>query len=469
VRTFVRAFVRVLPAILAVAVGGAALTRVADGASDPAAAESGLTTHLATPVLSARRVVDELAVPVGEARLAAKLQPLAASLGASSCLRVTVDGEQIVDVHGDTPLIPASTMKLLTASVALDVLGADHKYTTSVRAAAAPTGGVVNGDVWLVGGGDPLLATQDYLGLFRHPPQPVTSLEALADSVVASGVKQITGRIVGDESRYDTVRYLPSWPKRYISAPEIGPMSALSVNDGFMRNNSFHAAANPAESGAQTLADLLAARGVTVGGVASGAAPSGTVEIASIDGAPLPDVIGEDLSISDNGTSELMLKEIGLETSGAGSTAAGTAAVASHLKAEGMPVDGFTQIDGSGLDRGNRATCNLLTSVLDRAGPHGDLTSKLSVAGETGTLERRFANTSIAGKVRAKTGTLAGVAGLAGFAQATDGTEVTFALLLNGDQSTQAFGIWVSLLTTLLAYPDVSGLSALGPLPPTGG
>src|SRR5262249_39026979 len=156
---------------------------------------------------------------------------------------------------------------------------------------------------------------------------------------------------------------------------------------------------------------------------------------ASIDGAPLPDVIGEDLSISDNGTAELLLKEIGFEASGTGSTAAGTAAVSARLKDEGMPTDGFTQIDRSGLDRRNRATCNLLTSVLDRAGPHSDLTNDLSVAGETGTLERRFANTAVAGKVRAKTGTLSGVAGLAGFAQATDGTEITFALLLNGDQS----------------------------------
>src|SRR4029077_9673610 len=68
-RTLVRGLVRALPVILVVAVGGAALARVVGGASDPAAAESGLSTHLATPVLSARRVVDELAQPVGEARL----------------------------------------------------------------------------------------------------------------------------------------------------------------------------------------------------------------------------------------------------------------------------------------------------------------------------------------------------------------------------------------------------------------
>ena len=468
-RTFLRAAVRILPPLLVAAVGLGALAQVVSADQDPSTPVSGLTTHLATPVLSARRVVDELVQPVGEARLADALQPLAASLTDSSCVRVTVNGDEVIDVHGSTPLIPASTMKLLTSSAALDILGTDHMYKTSVHALVAPVSGVITGDVWLIGGGDPLLATQDYVHTFRRPPEPVTSLEALADNVVAAGVTQITGRVLGDESRYDAQRYVPSWPSRYIRAPEIGPMSALSVNDGFMSNNSFRAAANPAESGAQTLVDLLAARGVTVGGFGSGPAPSGTVEVASIDSAPLPEVVGEDLRISDNGTAELLLKEIGFESSGSGATAAGAAAVTSHLRDEGLPVDGFTMIDGSGLDRGNRATCQLLTSVLDRAGPHSDLTNDLSIAGETGTLDRRFANTVVAGKVRAKTGTLTGVVGLAGFAQGADGTEITFAVLLNGDQSNSGFAIWMSLLTTLIAYPDVSGLADLGPLPPAGG
>ncbi len=467
-RTFARIAVRVLPALLAVLVGAGALARVARASDAPPPAASGLTTHLATPVLSARRVVDELVEPVGEARLADALQPLAASLGDSSCLKVTVGGQPVVDVHGDTPLIPASTLKLLTSSVALDVLGPTYTYKTSVQAAVAPVGGVVNGDVWLVGSGDPLLATQDYVHTFRRPPEPATPLETLADKIVAAGVTQVTGRIIGDESRYDAQRYVPSWPSRYIRSAEIGPMSALSVNDGFMHDSAFHAAANPAESGAQTLVDLLAERGVTVGGVGSGVVPAGTVEITSIESAPLPAIVGEELRISDNGTAELLLKEIGHEESGSGVTASGAAAVTSHLRDEGMPVDGFTMIDGSGLDRGNRVTCNLLTSVLDRAGPHSDLTNDLSIAGETGTLDRRLANTVLSGKVRAKTGTLTGVVGLAGFAQASDGTEVTFAILLNGDQSNDGFGIWVSLLTTLIGYPDLTGLADLGPLPPTG-
>ncbi len=178
-----------------------------------------------SPRRCSRRVAwsDELVEPVGEARLADALQPLAASLTDSSCLRVTVHGDEIVDVHGDTPLIPASTIE------AADV---EHGPRRARRGShlhhvgagdAAPVGGVVTGDVWLVGSGDPLLATQDYVHTFRRPPEPATPLETLADKVVAAGVRQVTGRVLGDESRYDTQRYVPSWPSRYIERPRSGP------------------------------------------------------------------------------------------------------------------------------------------------------------------------------------------------------------------------------------------------------
>jgi D-alanyl-D-alanine carboxypeptidase/D-alanyl-D-alanine-endopeptidase (penicillin-binding protein 4) len=215
---------------------------------------------------------------------------------------------------------------------------------------------------------------------------------------------------------------------------------------------------------------LLQQRGVTVvAGSGSGAAPDGTVELASIQGAPLRDVVGEDLKLSDNGTSELLLKEIGVAASGTGSTLAGAAAVVAHLDEAGLPVEGLTLNDGSGLDRGNTATCEILTAVLDRAGPGSDLTAQMAVAGESGTLDTRFDGTVVEGKVTAKTGSLSGVVGLAGFAEATDGTDVTFALLLNGPQSDQGFAIWMSLLTTLIEYPNLAGLEQLGPRAPAGG
>ena len=467
-----RAIARMLPPLLVAAVGVVALSRVIDATSEPAgAAESATPTssRLATPVLSARRVVDELIEPVGQARLRDALQPLASSMGASSCLRVTIDGDEIVDANGTIPLIPASTLKLLTASVALDLIGPDRTAETTVEVITGPVGGVISGDVWLVGGGDPLLATEAYVKQFRRPQEPRTPLEALADSIVAAGVTQITGRVLGDESRFDTQRYVPSWPQRYINAREIGPMSALSVNDGFI-DSALTPAADPAASAAAELVGLLQLRGVTVvGGSGSGEAPDGTIELASIEGAPLRDVVGEDLKLSDNGTSELLLKEIGVAAAGTGSTLAGAAAVVTHLTEVGVPVDGLTVNDGSGLDRGNTATCEILTAVLDRAGPGSDLTAQMAVAGESGTLDTRFDGTVVEGKVTAKTGSLSGVVGLAGFAEASDGTDVTFAVLLNGPQSDQGFAIWMSLLTTLLEYPNLAGLEQLGPRAPAGG
>src|SRR4029450_7618864 len=110
--------------------------------------------------------------------------------------RVTVYGDEVIDVHGSTPLIPASTMKLLTSSAALDILRANHVYTTSVPPVGAPVSGVITGDVWLVGGGDPLLATQDYVHTFRRPPEPATALEALAGTVLAAGVTQRHGPLL---------------------------------------------------------------------------------------------------------------------------------------------------------------------------------------------------------------------------------------------------------------------------------
>ena len=103
-----------LPVILVVAVGGAAFARESSVERAIRLPRSRASRRISRrPCCPPRRVVDELAQPVGEARLAAALQPIAASLTDSSCLRVTVDGEQIVDVHGDTPLIPASTLKLV--------------------------------------------------------------------------------------------------------------------------------------------------------------------------------------------------------------------------------------------------------------------------------------------------------------------------------------------------------------------
>src|SRR5690606_25091261 len=127
---------------------------------------------------------------------------------ADACLVVTEDGRPILRHNDSTPLTPASAQKILTARAALDVLGPGHRYRTTVVATGEPVDGILEGDVWFVGGGDPVLQTADFASRY-DPPRPTTPLEALADAVVAAGVREIRGAVVGDESRYDTLRSIP--------------------------------------------------------------------------------------------------------------------------------------------------------------------------------------------------------------------------------------------------------------------
>ena len=114
----------------------------------------------------------------------------------------------------------------------LDLFDPDARLTTSFVTTAAPVNGTVSGDLYVVGGGDPLLTTDAYRKTFTHGAQPETDLEAVADQLAATGITHITGSVVGDDSRYDTQRTVPSWKPSYLSDRESSPLSALVVDDG---------------------------------------------------------------------------------------------------------------------------------------------------------------------------------------------------------------------------------------------
>jgi len=112
------------------------------------------TPALSTGVLSARRMPSSLARLAAEAQLATSMGQLAAFLDDRSCLAVAVDGRSVGSWNGDVAVIPASTNKLLVAGAAVEILGAEFRFTTSI-VATRPVNGVVDGDLTLVGGGDP--------------------------------------------------------------------------------------------------------------------------------------------------------------------------------------------------------------------------------------------------------------------------------------------------------------------------
>ncbi len=398
------------------------------------------TTPLRVPVLSARRVPEVISSLVSDTRVRSDLElilanPALAAGRDRSCLLVHQAGRQIFARRPSERLIPASTMKVLTAQAVLSKVGPDETLGTEVRA-ERPVGpdGVVTGPLWLVGGGDPGLATADFAVTPPNEPQVRTSFEALADAVVAGGVRQVLGGVVGDETRYDVQRFVPTWKPTYLTSGQVGPISALNVNHGFASLGPAVAfASQPDLIAASVLTNLLRARGVIVtGGPGEGAAPPTAGVVARVASAPMREVVGSMLRHSDNLAAELLLKELGHRFANDGTTAGGMNVLRDALMSTRLPIADLTAVDGSGLDRSDQATCNLLLAAVEAGGPTGPLATGFSVAGRNGTLAQRFAANPAAGRLRAKTGSLDNVTGLTGYLdQAGGGQPLSFALLAN--------------------------------------
>jgi D-alanyl-D-alanine carboxypeptidase/D-alanyl-D-alanine-endopeptidase (penicillin-binding protein 4) len=428
---------------------------------------------LATGLMSFRRAPTAVAAVTADGRLAAQVSQIYGFLDDRSCAAVSVNG-RLVTAHNELgAVIPASNQKLITAAVALSVLGPDHRSTTKV-VGPAPVAGVVNGDLFLVGGGDPLLTSSDFpIGNDSLPAFNVTSLDQLADTLVAAGVTRVTGSLRGDGSRYDDEFAVASWAKG-VAGVDAGPYDALMVNDSRILGRSSRQS-DPDLAAAKEMVRLLAARGISVdGGAATGTAPTDAAVIGSIDSAPLSGVITEMLTNSDANTAELLLKEIGFKDSGDGSRAAGLNVENRVLQSWGIPLDGINLVDGSGLSADNRVTCAAILAILQRDSD-GSLANAMAIAGQTGTLANEFVGSPVAGRLRAKTGTLdnlpttadpPSVKALAGYLPAPNGDRVEFVLILNSADISLGGHyqpLWSAFAERLNSYPSVPDIAALGP------
>jgi D-alanyl-D-alanine carboxypeptidase/D-alanyl-D-alanine-endopeptidase (penicillin-binding protein 4) len=432
--------------------------------------------RLSTGLLSFRRTAGELSRRLNLSDFGTALQPFLQIVGDRSCAAVSVDG-RLVGSHNPTlQVIPASNQKLLVAAVALDVLGEQYRYTTSV-VGPSPVGGVIEGDLILVGGGDPLLSGDWYAtsNLERFPVFNATSLDELARRLVAAGVTEVRGAVLGDGSRYDDEYTVDSWGGG-VAGVEAGPYDALMANDSRVLGED-QRSSDPNAAAAREFVRLLAQQGVVVsGGAGTGTTPPGSVELASIESAPLAAVIAEMLTTSDNNTAELMLKEIGLVAAGVGTRQAGADVVAATIAGWGVDTTGLVVTDGSGLSLANRLTCTTLLGVLQHSGVDSPVGQGLAVAASSGTLVGIFDGTSVAGRLLGKTGTLnnppfdqdpPAVKALSGYLPVDGGGAIEFVLVLNGptisDQS-EYRPVWGALVSALETYPSVAGPAELGPI-----
>ena len=435
--------------------------------TDPVATTAEPTTTLATtpetttstkpPALLTIRPADRGAISVGTSgtKLAGSLVTFVKSLPADACLVVDEGNSRVVAHRSTNVLAPASTQKLFTATAVLNVLGPEHRFTTQVVSSAPLQGSTIAGDVYLVGDGDPVLSTTTYQASQRHQPALATSIELLADRVVAAGVKRVTGTIIGDEHKFANDRFLPTWGYPYDYTTRTGPLSALVLNDGWIASDQVQP--DPPAFAARSLQRLLEKRGVTFGAQAiSGQAPSVVTTLASVESPQLQAIVDEMLRNSDNMTAELLAKDLDVARHGIGRIDTAALTVLSTLKEEGFALDGVDMRDASGTDKANRASCADLVYMLHSIGNASDTSGNgLPTAGMTGTLSARYNNTAAAGRVHAKTGSILGAAALAGFVDPPPGSrepEITFAFLVNGTDNDTRYTLEDNLIDVLASW-----------------
>lgn len=399
----------------------------ADPVSNPAqvAAPAGLDlrTGRTAPAVAATLVpgaVDAASVRRALARLVTSPE-----LGRHLALRVVdlSNGDAVFE-RGAEAITPASTMKLLTTAAALNALGPRSHFSTRVVA--------TGNRVVLVGGGDPFLASTPARARKQYPDR--ADLTTLAQRTAAVLAKRgITKVVLGyDASLFTGPAVNPHWPATYVPENVVPPISALWADEGRGRGGRY--LDDPAQGAAEVFAAALRAQKIgVVGSPTAQQATAAATEIASVQSASLGEIVQQTLAVSDNNAAEVLARHVGAVVNGDASSVGGLKAIFAVLKGLGVDVSGSQAYDGSGLSRENKLTATTLLDVLRVAASPDhpklrEVITGLPVAGFTGSLRHRFdlGPAQAQGRVRAKTGTLTGVHGLAGIATDLDGNLMAF-------------------------------------------
>jgi D-alanyl-D-alanine carboxypeptidase/D-alanyl-D-alanine-endopeptidase (penicillin-binding protein 4) len=404
-------------------------------------------------------------------------------------LVVDLDHGKPVVAHDPTrALVPASAAKVVTAAAALEQWGPTFRFETPVLADGHLDGeGVLQGDLWIVGRGDPTLVSEQ---LWR-----------LAEELRLQGLREVRGRLGIDSSYFDRVLWHPDWPtgtRRAYKAPvsafaanyssfrvEVSPAAEVGrplrllvapavpyfrVEAGgrtLERPGGLHVEVEPRPDGwgevvrvrgsmgrsdetqtywrsvvypeayaGQLLRAQLQAQGISVrGGTQIGTAPTDARELLRFQGETLGRIVWKLNKFSNNFIAENLTKSLGAVRYGApGTWGKGRRALAEYLEGLGGLGPGEVIVEGSGLSPRNRLSPQSLVKVVRAAaqpfewGP--EFLASLPLGGLDGTLEDRLEQR--ARPVRAKTGHLSGVAALCGMVPDSTGRVLVFAVLVNG-------------------------------------
>jgi D-alanyl-D-alanine carboxypeptidase/D-alanyl-D-alanine-endopeptidase (penicillin-binding protein 4) len=344
-------------------------------------------------------------------------------IGTTGMVVTTTDGTVLANRGADKMLTPASTMKLFTTTVALATLGADRTFSTKVVDAG-------RGRVILVGGGDPLLTNKVSKSAYK-----AASLQTLgkrtAAALKASGTRTIS--LGYDASLFSGPTWNSLWKTKW--KPYEARVAALEIDSGKI---GWRAATNPAKTAAAAFAKWLKKYGITVASVSSAKASTNATQLAAVTSVPLSQIIKRTLKVSDNVAAETLSRQAAIAAGQPGSFSGAARNVTDWLKGKGIWADGAKIYDASGLAPANKVSprmlANVMKLVLSDQTAYAAVLAGLPIAGKDGTLKGRFDDPSEkagVGVVHAKTGTLSGLAALAGYLTTVSGHQLVFAEIAN--------------------------------------
>ncbi len=349
-------------------------------------------------------------------------------------------GDTLYSRNAGKVFMPASNQKILSGAVALVQLGPDYRFNTVIATRGTHRGEVLDGDLLVIGNGDPTISDRFHGSAER-------AMDAIADSIIARGVKRVTGSLRQGGNAFPDSIYGYGWELDDISGSSGAPVDELLYNEGMVRRTATMngrdttisvATRTPGYAYLSALYLALSRRGVTVEGmvgleVDSLALPYDT--LYAFQSPPLRDILPPFLKPSQNQIGEVLIKTLGREITGVGTADSGAAVMRRQLAAWGVDSTGVVVYDGSGMSRHNlvspETVLKVLLAMMRDSATFAVFGESLPVAGVDGTIRNRMRNTAAAGNLRAKTGTLEFVRSLSGYVATADDRLLVFAFLAN--------------------------------------
>jgi len=349
-------------------------------------------------------------------------------------------GDTLYSRNAGKVFMPASNQKILSGAVALVQLGPDYRFNTVIAKRGPQRGEVLDGDLLVIGNGDPTISDRFHGSAER-------AMDAIADSIIARGVKRVTGSLRQGGNAFSDSIYGYGWEWDDLSGSSGAPVDELLYNEGMVRRAATIngrdttvavATRTPGYAYLSALYLALSRRGAMVDGLVGLDVDSLTVPydtLYAFQSPPLRDILPPFLKPSQNQIGEVLIKTLGREITGVGTADSGAAVMRRQLAEWGVDSTGVVVYDGSGMSRHNlvspETVLKVLLAMMRDSATFAVFDESLPVAGVDGTIRNRMRNTAAAGNLRAKTGTLEFVRSLSGYVSTADDRLLVFAFLAN--------------------------------------